>query len=499
MVRNWAVFGALAIGVGIALPVICPANAASDDLLLNIPAKRSDAGRTAEDSSASIETNPQKSMLNSQSSASSSPSTPSAVLLADAATEAGSAAPTGMGAYQDSSPMNVYQDVPRDVTVRERARPEVDALGVHLGGFYAYPSLTTSQIYDDNIFVTPDNTDGDFITEIAPELSFKSNWNNHALNFDAGAAAGYYASHTGEDYVDYHAGTDGRLDITHNHQLTGAFSFRHEHEDRSSPDDVQGKTPTEYDLFRSEVGSLNQYGRFSVNLDAQLDRYNYFNVEAEDGSKINNDDRDRLSSLVSATVAYEIVPDYDAYVRVSYNRQDYDTEPDNDGFDRNSQGFETVAGLSIDLGGVTRADVFAGYLTQYYQDPAFDNVSGPSFGGSLTWNVTGITTVTATVTRTLQETTTAGASGYFATDAVLNVDHELLRNLILNAFGGYGNRDYEGISRNDDVWIAGAGAEYLMNRYMEIDAKYRFDSRDSSESTEDYDRNLILLSLTLKM
>jgi hypothetical protein len=184
---------------------------------------------------------------------------------------------------------------------------------------------------------------------------------------------------------------------------------------------------------------------------------------------------------------------------MSYNRQDYDTEPDNDGFDRNSQGFETVAGLSIDLGGVTRADIFAGYLTQYYQDPAFDNVSGPSFGGSLTWNVTGITTVTATVTRTLQETTTAGASGYFATDAVLNVDHELLRNLILSAFGGYGNRDYEGISRNDDVWIAGAGAEYLMNRYMEIDAKYRFDSRDSSESTEDYDRNLILLNLTLKM
>jgi hypothetical protein len=487
VVRSLAMMMPVMIGVGASFLALGPVRAASDDLLLNIPAERSEAGLTAEGAPAKDETSPPKSMPTSDASIPSR-SNAHAVFLADASTPAA-------GTASDGS----YQEVPRDQTVRERARPEVDPLGIHLGGFYAYPSVRTNEIYNDNIFATPSHTDGDFITEVAPELSIESNWNNHALDFDAGAAAGYYATHSGEDYVDYHFGTDGRLDVTRDDQLTGAFTYRHEHEDRSSPDDRQGKDPTEYDLFRTEIGDQNRFGRFTVKLDARLDRYNYFDVDAFGGGKINNDDRDRLAALGSATVSYEIVPDYEAYVRVAYNRQNYDSHLDNDGFDRDSQGFETVAGLAIDLGGVTRADLFAGYQSQYYQDSAFGTVAGPSFGASLTWNVTGITTVTATLTRTLQETTTPGAAGYFSTDAILNIDHELLRNLILNLYGGYSNRDYEGISRNDDVWIAGAGAEYLMNRYMSLDAKYRFDSRSSSDSNDDYDRNMILLSLDLKL
>jgi hypothetical protein len=499
VVRNSARVVALTIGVMASFLVAQSTDARSDDLPLNIPAKQSVAGQTVEESSVKTETNPQKSMLISDSSPSSSTHAYK-LQLADAATTVENGMTAGNGTTPANAPAGDAElEVPRDQTVRERPRPEVDALGVHVGGFYAFPSLRTSEIYDDNIFATPSHTDGDFITELAPELTLQSNWNNHALNFDAGAAAGFYATHSEQDYVDYHFGTDGRLDVTRDHQLTAAFSYRHQHEDRSSPDETQGKFPTEYDLYRTDIGSQNQYGRFSVNFDGQLNRYKYFNVEAEGGGTINNNDRDRFATVGSVTVSYEIVPDYEAYVRTSYNRQDYDDNVDNEGFNRNSQGFETVVGLGIDLGGVTRADVFAGYLAQFYESSDFDTVSGPSFGASLTWNVTGITTVTASLTRTLEETTTVGAAGYFATDAIVNIDHELLRNLILNAFGGYGNNDYEGISRNDNVWIAGAGVEYLMNRYMSLDAKYRYDTRDSSDSEEDYARNLILLSLNLKL
>jgi hypothetical protein len=487
---------ALTIGVGVSLQAVKSASAASDDLLLKAPAKSSDAGPTTEEISAQDETRPQKSMLIADSSTP-SPSDPSAVQIADAASDA--SGPVTSSSYQQPVFSTSNVELPRDETVRDRPRPEVDALGVHLGGFFAYPSLRTSEIYDDNIFVTPSDKRSDFITEIAPELSLESNWNNHALNFDAGAAAGYYATHTGEDYVDYHFGTDGRLDLTRDDQLTAAFNYRHAHEDRSSPDDVQGKRPTEYDLYHGEVGDQNRFGRFTLKLDSQLNRYKYFNNETDSGTSIDNSDRDRLATLHSVTLSYEIVPDYDAYVRASYNRQDYDSNQDNQGFDRSSQGFETVVGLAIDLGGVTRADVFAGYLTQFYQDSAFDTVSGPSFGGSLVWNPTGLTTVTATVARTLQETTQEGAAGYFSTETLINIDHELLRNLILNAFGGFTNNDYQGISRNDDIWTGGAGAEYLMNHYASIDLKYRYDTRDSSQSDENYERNLILLSLDLKL
>src|ERR1700750_1011728 len=85
LVRNSAMLAALTIGVMTSLLVARPTKAASDDLLLNIPAKQRVAGQSAEESSVKAETNPQKSMLASDSSPCSSTNA-CKLQLADAAT-----------------------------------------------------------------------------------------------------------------------------------------------------------------------------------------------------------------------------------------------------------------------------------------------------------------------------------------------------------------------------------------------------------------------------
>lgn len=401
---------------------------------------------------------------------------------------------------QGTTPQDGYLEVPRDQTVRERPRPEVEPLGIRMGGFLAYPSLTTTEFYNDNVFASSSNKDGDFITEVAPDLQLKSDWNNHALNFDAGAAAGFYADHPDENYTDYHAGTDGRLDITRDNQLTAALQYRRQHLDRASPDNVQNaKEPIEYDAYSTSLGSRNQLGRFTVEIDGRLDRYDYSDVQAVGGGTIDYDQLDRIGTQGSVKVSYEIVPDYQAYLRTTYNNQRYDDVVPTTGLDKDSQGYETVAGLAIDLGGVTRADVFAGYQQQFYEDSSLGIIEGPSYGALLTWNATSLTTVTAALSRTLEQTIVPGAAGYYSTDARLSIDHELLRNLLLNAFGEYDNRDYQGINRTDEVWSAGAGAQYLMNRYVWLTGNYRFDQRSSDASAQDYNRNVFLIGIKLQM
>ncbi|MFZ5790034.1 MAG: outer membrane beta-barrel protein [Pseudomonadota bacterium] len=401
---------------------------------------------------------------------------------------------------QGATPEGGYLEVPRDQTVRERPRPEVEPLGIHVGSFFTYPSVTITEFYNDNVFATSSNKKGDFITEISPDLQVKSDWNNHALNFDVGAASGFYADNTDEDYTDYHALADGRLDITRDHQLTAGLGYRHEHLDRTSPDNIQSaKEPVTYDLYTAALGNRNQFGRFTVEINGELDRYDYSDVQAVGGGTIDYDQLDRIATTGSAKVSYEIVPDYHAYLRTTYNNQRYDGIVPTTGLDKDSQGYEAVAGMAIDLGGITRADVFAGYQQQFYEDSSLGTIEGPSGGASLTWNVTGITTVNASLTRTLAQTIVPGAAGYYSTDAKLSVDHELLRNLLLNVFGEYDNRDYQGINRTDEVWSAGAGAQYLMNRYVWLTGNYRFDQRNSDAGGQDYNRNVFLVGIKLQM
>src|SRR5688500_12256571 len=80
----------------------------------------------------------------------------------------------------------------RGQRVTDRPRPELDPLGVNLGGFFLYPRIELDEMFNDNIFATDSGKQTDFITVISPAAELKSNWNNHALNATAGASIGRY-------------------------------------------------------------------------------------------------------------------------------------------------------------------------------------------------------------------------------------------------------------------------------------------------------------------
>jgi hypothetical protein len=197
-------------------------------------------------------------------------------------------------------------------------------------------------------------------------------------------------------------------------------------------------------------------------------------------------------------VGYEIVPDYEAFVQGAFNVRDYDDPIDDEGFDRDSDGFGVVAGLTVDFGGVTFGDFYVGYREQNYEDASFGTLSGLDAGASLTWNVTPLTTVVGGVRRTVEETTSAGSGGYFGTEVSLSVDHELLRNLVLGVDGRYVMRDYDGIDRNDDYYEMGVDALYMLNRDIYLSAGYEYRDRSSNADGETYNQHVAMVRLTLQ-
>ncbi len=393
------------------------------------------------------------------------------------------------------------QELFRGDTVLTRPRPEYDPLGIRAGSFFFFPRATIAEEYNDNIFATEHDRTDDFITILSPGFSVESDWNNHALNFAAEGDFGLYAQNPDENYQDFAFATDGRLDITRDAQLSGGGGVSRRHEDRGNPDsDFDAKDPTVYYQYDSFATYFQQFGRFSATVDGEFFRRDYDDNENVSGGNINNDDRDRNVYGGGIRGGYEIVPAYEAFVRFDGNTRVYDETPDDAGINRDSWGYNAVGGLAFDLGGITVGDVFFGYRKQFYDnDSSLENIEGPSGGMSVDWNVTPLTTVGARVARTIEETTEAGASGYWATAGTLRVDHELLRNLLLNVSGGVTNNDYEGNSRNDYIYRAGIGGRYLLNRYFSATLDYIFTRRDSDDAPggdQDYTENRFILGIS---
>lgn len=367
-------------------------------------------------------------------------------------------------------------------TVATRYRPELEPLGVRVGSFKLFPQINIDQSYDDNIYATNNNVKSDFITTVAPNFSLESDWNNHALNFSAGGNMGFYAEHTREDFADFFAATNGRLDITGDTYLYGGGGFARRHEDRANPDAVRGREPTEYDAINGFARLVHEVGRVRGQLNSSVQRLDFSNPEAAGPghTTINQDFRDRTMLEQGVRVGYQLSPSYEAFARVTGNVRDYDQRQQSTGINRDSYGYQVDTGIDLNLGGLVFGSVFVGYLIQDYKD--FNTVSEPTFGLGLTWTPTGLTTVNATVRRSVQEVTQQYASSVLVTAGVLSVDHELLRNLLLNANVSISNFNYDSSSREDYYYGAGAGVRYLMNRNLYATLAYQYRKRDSDDA-----------------
>ncbi|MEM7293766.1 MAG: outer membrane beta-barrel protein [Pseudomonadota bacterium] len=380
-----------------------------------------------------------------------------------------------------------------DTSVLTRERPELDPLGIHSGAFIVYPSIGVSITQDDNIFATDNNTESDQIVQVSPGVEVVSDWNNHALEMALSADIGRYSDNSDESYNDYSLRADGRTDITRQERLYSRLRYERLHEGRDSVNDAGGSKPTEYTRTDLSLTYNRRFNRVELDVGGRIDMRDYSDGSLN-GFTINNDDRDRTETTVFTRAQYQFNSGYKGFAELSINQRNYDAATDDNGFDRSSSGSEWRIGAKAALTGISTASGYIGYVSQDPDDSAFSTVSGTSYGGELIWNATTLTSVTATVERTTEETTLASA-GALRTRYGVRVDHELLRNLLLfAAYDRYAD-DYNDLDRDDSETNFIIGAQYLMNRQLYWFAELRTDSRDSSgdDAGEDYDRQQVFL------
>jgi hypothetical protein len=374
-----------------------------------------------------------------------------------------------------------------------------DPLGIRAGAFTIYPSTDASISYDDNIYATKDNTDSDFVAIIGPSVEVQSDFSRHAVGFNVFSRVGRYFQETKENYWDFGVEGTGRLDITRDNNLQGGFTVARLHDARDDPEDdatlAESVRPVRYTNYAANLAYNHLFNRVTFRLTGLFDRNDY----RQGAGTANQNDRDRNIYTGLMRFGYNVSPFINTFVEGLYYVQRRDTHRDTDGFERDSNGWGARTGVDVNFTDLLFGEAFVGYITEYFDDSAFDTESGVNYGANLTWLPTLLTTVTLTGGSEFVPTTNEDASSNFQTSVGLRVDHELLRNVLIGAEGGYVRDDFENTSQTDNRFDAGADITYLINRHFSVGAAYEFTSRNSDDEESEFDRNLFTLRLRAQL
>jgi len=374
-----------------------------------------------------------------------------------------------------------------------------DPLGIRAGAFRIYPSTDASLTYNDNVYATKDDTDSDFIAVIGPEIDVQSDFSRHAVGFNVFSRVGRYFQETKENYWDYGIEGDGRLDITRNNNLQGSIAVARLHDARDDPEDdatlAESVRPVRFMDYDGRLAYNHLFNRVTFRLTGIFDRRDY----RQGAGTADQNDRDRNIYTGLLRVGYNVSPRINTFVEGLYAVQRRDVHRDSDGFERDSNGWGARTGVDVNFTDLLFGEAFVGYRREYFDDSEFETESGVNYGVNLTWLPTLLTTVTLTGGSDFEPTSNEDSSANFETTIGLRVDHELMRNVLIGAEGGYVRSDFENTNVTDNRFDAGADITYLINRHFSVGAAYGFTKRDSDDEDDEFDRNLFTVRVRAQL
>lgn len=361
----------------------------------------------------------------------------------------------------------------RNISVLERPRPFYDPEGLPLGGFLLYPSLTTTLIYDDNIYAQPSARVAAAIVDIRPDVRLASNWGRNDLSFDANTTLHRYQSHTPEDTTDWQVSGRAAAEFASRGRLEANVSSGQYTEPRYAPNTLaQQARPVTYDLSAVGAAVSQERNRFKFGMGATFQRFDYNNVPAIGGGEVVETFRNREIGLITVRMDYAYSPNLALFGELLGNVRNFEHHDPITLQNQDAAGYELLTGANFQLTHLMKGELGVGYLNESYSSAAYRQVSGLGYRGKITYFPTTLTNIVASLSRSVEDSGVTSANTYRLDAAMVEIDHELLRNLILSAKISYNHSEYIGVHRHDDFTNAGLNADYLFSRHWRFRAAY---------------------------
>lgn len=379
------------------------------------------------------------------------------------------------------------------VTVLSRARPDYVPPGIRVGGFVLHPSLQEDFGYDSNVLGGP-GAAGSWQVGTHPELGVASDWSGSAIGGVLGLDDTRYLDAPRQSRTDGTVAFGGTLAVGRD-ELTLAAAHLALHEDRTTLDAVPSDTPIPFTLDDARAGYTLVLGRLAATPNLELSRYRYGNTTIL-GASSSQSYRDRDVLQGGVTLRYEVMPLLNALVVLRALGTDY-VSPQPGQPSRDSHGSLLLVGLSDDSDAVWRYRLLLGWEQRRFAAAVYRAHDAPVAEAQVIWTPTGMVTLTATLTRRIEDAAQEGVAGYTYTAAKLTLDEELKRNILLQATGGWQIADFLQGGGRQTAWLLGVGVTWLVNRQARVSATYSFaDQQGGGPGTSGaFDRSVGLLTV----
>lgn len=375
-------------------------------------------------------------------------------------------------AVQPAIDRGTYFTRNRNVAVTERPHPELAPIGLRIGPFLAVPAASVLIDYNDNVFASGLNKQNDGIAVGEVQVEAASDLPRHQLGLLARVRRNEFFTYDTESFTSLLGRVQGRLDVQHNIRIFGTAGYSRAVEPRAASGAAQSVArPIRFSTGNGEISAVTEFTRIRLRGTVAYNRDRYQDGENPAGEVVTQGFRNLNRLRTTGRVEYALSPDKSVFVEGTYDRRRYPSF-ESEARDRTSDGYELTLGTDFDISAVLRGVVQAGYLGLNFRNPLFSDVSGPGVRGRVEYFLSGLTTITATVTRSIQDAGLQESSGYIDLGGSLRVDHELYRNVLVHVSAGYDNNRFRGIDRVDNRFGADAGFEYRLDRQWAVKGTY---------------------------
>ena len=387
-------------------------------------------------------------------------------------------------------------EVQRGITVVNRQRPDYDPLGVRLGGFRLNGAVEAGLGWDSNIFGRRRNVVSDGFAEERGSLNLRSDWTTHAVGVSANSINRQYFSESRQDWNDWDVGGFGRYDFSADTSLQGQYRHYRAHLNVYNFD-VQAAGIVQPVAYESDEFSVT--GNTRLNRLGLIAQGVYRTFDFQDTiirNTLTPVSQNSFNTAIGAVGgSYALAPgrNITTIVRVQDIKYTEAIASRRDSFT-----WEVLSGFDYDFDGVWQARIALGWRQREYNGPGLKTLQGPAVEAAVTYAPTQLTTARFRLTRTIEESIRQDSVSYQRTQVGLTVDHEYLRNVLLQGDLLYDRREYESPNQTAADGVVTLTARYLLNRNASVIASYAYRRRlESTGGFQEFDRNLLQVRLRL--